>query len=185
MSDQQELGPVLLQIARDAIGTEFGYPARPFPPLPELQEPGAVFVTLKYREALRGCIGSLMAYRPLLEDVEENAQRAAFSDPRFLPLTMDELAKTRIEVSLLTPPEHLPCRDEDDALAQLRPRIDGVIFTTRGRRSTFLPQVWEELPDGRDFLAHLKQKAGLPPDFWSPDVVLERYQVQKWQEEDK
>lgn len=182
MSDSQQLGATLLLLARDAIGKEFGLPARPYVDLPELNDAGAVFVTLKYRDALRGCIGSLTAYRPLLEDVRENAQRTAFADPRFLPLSFDELADTRIEVSLLSPPTQMNFRDEADALAQLRPGVDGVIFSTRGRRSTFLPQVWEELSEPQEFLAHLKQKAGLAPDYWSPDVVLERYQVQKWKE---
>jgi len=179
---EDRLGSLLLQLARDAIGEKFGMTARTFTPLPELHKPGATFVTLRQSHRLRGCIGSLTAYRPLLEDVRGNACSAAFADPRFAPLTADELPATRIEVSLLTTPEQLHFRDENHALGLLRPHIDGVVLSARNCRATFLPQVWEELPQARQFIAHLKQKAGLPADFWGPDLVLERYQVQKWQE---
>ncbi len=176
------LGEALLILARDAIASRFGGASRPFDNLPELHAPGATFVTLTERGALRGCIGSLSAYRPLIDDVRENACAAAFSDPRFPPVRAGELASLRVEVSLLTPASPLSFRDEADALAQLRPHIDGVILRLRHYRATFLPQVWEQLPDPKTFLAHLKQKAGLPADFWSPDLALERYQVEKWKE---
>jgi len=182
MADDEELGTVLLQLARDAIGEEFGMAPRPFAHLPRLVEAGASFVTLRQGRTLRGCIGSLAAYRALLDDVRANACNAAFSDPRFAPLAEPELTTTRIEVSLLSAPERLQFRDEEDALQRLRPHIDGVIFSMQQRRSTFLPQVWEDLPDPRRFMSQLKQKAGLPPDFWSPEVILERYQVKKWKE---
>lgn len=176
------LGQTLLVLAHDAIAGAFGAAARPFEDLPALHTPGATFVTLTRQGALRGCIGSLCAYRPLLDDVRENARHAAFSDPRFLPVTAEEWPHLRVEVSLLTPALPLSFRDEADALAQLRPLVDGVIFSARGRRATFLPQVWEQLPSPGEFMAHLKQKAGLPPDYWSPEVKLERYQVEKWKE---
>jgi hypothetical protein len=140
-------------------------------------------VTLTQRGELRGCIGSLQAWRPLLQDVQDNARNAAFRDPRFSQLRKEELPITRVEVSLLTPAEPMSFHDEADALAQLRPEIDGVIFSASGRRSTFLPQVWEQLPDPAVFMAHLKQKAGLPAGYWGPDVRLERYAVKKWKEE--
>ena len=149
---------------------------------PWLAEPGATFVTLTQHGQLRGCIGSLQAQRPLLDDVKSNAVAAALHDPRFLPLKAEELDITRVEVSLLTPAQPMSFRDEADALAQLRPNVDGVIFQYGGYRSTFLPQVWEQLPQPREFMAHLKHKAGLPPDFWSPDVKLSRYTVEKWKE---
>lgn len=177
-----ELGTSLLQLARAAIASRFGAAPAQIPDLPELQEPGATFVTLMLRGDLRGCIGSLAATRPLAEDVMENARNAAFHDPRFPPLSPAEWADTSIEVSLLSPPEALHFKDEADAQAQLRPGVDGVVFTARGRRSTFLPQVWEQLPDPMDFMARLKMKAGLPPDHWGPEVRLERYQVRKWKE---
>jgi AmmeMemoRadiSam system protein A len=143
---------------------------------------GATFVTLTEYGNLRGCIGSLEAWRTLAQDVHENALAAAFRDPRFKPLSAEELPITCLEVSLLTPAEPINFTSEADALAQLRPDIDGVIFTAGGRRSTFLPQVWEQLPAPVVFMAHLKQKAGLRANYWGPDVRLERYTVKKWME---
>ncbi|MGB7500992.1 MAG: AmmeMemoRadiSam system protein A, partial [Azonexus sp.] len=124
-----DLGTTLLTLARNAIAAHFGLPqASVAVDLPELAKMGATFVTLTQRGELRGCIGSLEAWRPLLDDVQENARNAAFRDPRFEPLSADELPVTRVEVSLLTPPEPLTFTGEADALAQLRPDIDGVIF---------------------------------------------------------
>lgn len=175
-------GEALLKIARGAIAQHFGLPAEAVPELPELGEPGASFVTLTERGELRGCIGSLEARRPLGEDIRRNALAAAFHDPRFPPLDRSEFDAIRVEVSLLTPPVAMPVRDEADATAQLRPGIDGVVFSYRSARATFLPQVWESLPDPREFLAQLKRKAGLPADFWSSEVALARYEVTKWKE---
>ena len=177
-----ELGTALLRLARNAIAGHFGLPTTSVPDLPALHQPAATFVTLSQHGNLRGCIGSLEAWRPLLRDVQENAIAAAFRDPRFTPLRREELAITRVEVSLLTPPVAISFTSEADALAQLRPDVDGLIFSTGTRRSTFLPQVWEQLPEPADFLAHLKQKAGLPATYWGSDVRLERYTVEKWQE---
>ena len=176
------LGAALLFLARDAIGQRFGATSRRFADLPELHRPGATFVTLMKCGALRGCIGTLSAYRPLIDDVRANACAAAFSDPRFAPVDAAELPVIAVEVSLLTVPTPLSFTSEADALAQLQPNIDGVILRVRHYRATFLPQVWEQLPDAHSFMAHLKQKAGLPADYWSQDVVLERYQVEKWKE---
>ncbi len=176
------LGAALLIRARNAIGAEFGQPPAPEPDDSALSNPGAVFVTLTQQGRLRGCIGSLEAWRPLDADVRGNARAAAFRDPRFAPLTAEEFGRTRVEVSLLTPPSPLTFTDQEDAIRQLRPGVDGVIFEHRGQRGTFLPQVWENLPDRREFFAHLKQKAGLPTDFWAPDVKLFRYEVRKWKE---
>ncbi|MCG2577656.1 AmmeMemoRadiSam system protein A [Dechloromonas sp. XY25] len=175
-------GPSLLTLARNAIAGHFGLPPRPLDDTPELHENGASFVTLTQHGRLRGCIGSLEAWRPLAQDVRENALAAAFHDPRFEPLSADEWPATRVEVSLLTPAVALSFSDEADALAQLRPGVDGVIFSVGNRRSTFLPQVWEQLPDPALFMARLKQKAGLPVEYWSPSVRLERYAVRKWKE---
>ncbi len=175
-------GHVLLKLAREAIAAEFGHPLQPAPDLRWLQEPGATFVTLTQQGNLRGCIGSLAAYRPLLQDVRSNAVAAAFRDPRFDPLTAAELEWTRVEVSLLSTSESIEFADEQEALAQLRPCIDGVIFEYRHYRSTFLPQVWEQLPHPAEFMSQLKRKAGLPGDFWAPEVQLSRYTVDKWKE---
>lgn len=177
-----DLGNTLLALARNAIAGHFGQAAVDVADRPELHEPGATFVTLTRHGQLRGCIGSLEAWRPLGQDVRDNALAAAFRDPRFAPLTAGELPSIRVEVSLLTPPEPMSFADEADALAQLHPEIDGVILTAGRRRATFLPQVWEQLPAPAGFIAHLKQKAGLPADYWGPDVRLERYAVRKWKE---
>ncbi len=176
------LGSALLVTARNAIGERFGLVRQVVDALPELAEPGASFVTLTQDGALRGCIGSLEAQRPLATDVAENAFAAAFRDPRFAPLSERELAHTRVEVSLLTPAEPFPVLSEADALTRLRPGIDGLIFSYGRRRATFLPQVWESLADPRQFLVQLKLKAGLPGDFWHDQVVLARYGVRKWKE---
>lgn len=176
------LGEALLAIARNAIATQFDLPERAVAPHPQLERAGATFVTLTRNGALCGCIGSLEAYRALAVDVAENARAAAFRDPRFAPLESAELARTRIEVSLLAPAVAMTFADEADALAQLRPGVDGVILTHGGRRATFLPQVWETLPEPRRFLAQLKLKAGLPADFWDQRMSLARYAVKKWKE---
>jgi AmmeMemoRadiSam system protein A len=184
-----ERGRVLLALAREAIAAALDLlpsaARRPAPELaaPWLRAPGACFVTLTRQSRLRGCIGSVRARRPLVDDVRANARAAALSDPRFPPLTAGELPETRIEVSLLSAASPLPAASEDEALAALRPGIDGIILEIGGEsHATFLPQVWENLPSPRDFLAHLKQKAGLPPGFWSPDLRLHRYTVTKWTE---
>lgn len=182
-----EHGHILLQMARGAIARALGQavpPTQPAATAPWLQAPGATFVTLTQQGRLRGCIGSLQAHRPLHQDVEANAVAAALRDPRFAPLQVRELARTDIEVSLLSEREALVFGSEAEALAQLRPGVDGVVFECGPLRSTFLPQVWEQLPDAASFMAHLKQKAGLPADFWSPQVRLERYTVTQWKEAD-
>jgi AmmeMemoRadiSam system protein A len=145
-----------------------------------LEEPAATFVTLDLHGELRGCIGSLEARRSLYDDVTRNAHGAAFDDPRFLPLRADELTGVDIEVSVLTAPQPLPFTSEADALSRLRRGIDGVIFQYAGRRATLLPQVWEQLPDPREFLRHLKMKAGLPADLLAEGVELSVYQVERF-----
>lgn len=177
-----ELGRALLVRARNAIGTEFGRPPAPEPADPRLDEPGATFVTLRRHGELRGCIGSLEPWRTLDRDVRENALAAAFRDPRFPPLTAAELTQTDIEVSLLGAASPIAFESEADAVRQLRHGVDGVILEYGNRRGTFLPQVWDSLTEPKVFLDHLKQKAGLAPDFWAPDIVLRRYEVKKWKE---
>lgn len=145
---------------------------------PELQAVRATFVTLYKHGELRGCIGMLKAVRPLAEDIAENAFAAAFRDYRFSPLTEDELARLDIHLSLLTPPEAMVFVSEEDLLAQLRPGEDGLIIEEGARRGTFLPAVWESLPNPRQFLRHLKQKAGLPADYWSDTLRVSRYRAE-------
>ena len=175
-------GELLISLARAAISCEFGVHFSLRDDTPFLQRPGATFVTLKHGGKLRGCIGSLGAHRSLVEDVRANARAAAFQDPRFKPLNFEELASTSVEVSLLSALEPMTFRDEPDALAQLRPGIDGLVLEWGSHRGTFLPQVWENLPEPRQFLRELKRKAGLAPDFWDAALRLSRYTVAKWAE---
>ena len=182
MQTDQELGATLLRIARQAIDAQFGLATEPAPEGASTGHPGASFVTLTLKGRLRGCIGSLEAWRALADDVAANAVAAAFHDPRFAPLSPTEWAETRVEVSLLSPSEPMSFSSEADALAQLRPGRDGVILTFGLRRATFLPQVWASLPDPRQFMTQLKLKAGLGADFWDDDMALARYSVQKWKE---
>ena len=177
-----EKGSVLLPIARSAISGALGRVHSAEEGASWLQEKGACFVTLTQNEQLRGCIGTLEAHRPLLADVKANAQAAALRDPRFSPLTAAELEKTDIEVSLLSAMQALKFSGERDALMQLQPGVHGVVFEFGRHRSTFLPQVWEQLPNVEEFMAHLKYKAGLPPEFWADDVRLSYYTVSKWKE---
>lgn len=179
-----DAGVVLTELARGAIARELGLPARAHAAAPFLDEPGASFVTLRKGGELRGCIGTLRAQRPLGEDVAHNARAAAFADPRFAPLARHEFDAIRIEVSLLSAPVPLEAAGEGQLLAMLRPYVDGVVFEFGEQRSTFLPQVWQTLPDPRRFLAQLKRKAGLPADFWSDQVRISRYTVRKWSEDE-
>jgi AmmeMemoRadiSam system protein A len=180
----EEHGTVLLPIARAAIAQALGLVHEADETAPWLEEPGACFVTLTQEGELRGCIGTLEPRRSLLMDVKGNAVSAALRDPRFLPLTADELDITAVEVSLLSPTQAMDVAHEEHALAQLRPGIDGIVFEYGRYRSTFLPQVWEQLPQARQFMAHLKRKAGLPEDFWAEGVKLSRYTVTKWREQE-
>lgn len=179
-----EKGTVLLHLARAAIGRELGFDSQDYPRTAWLEEPGATFVTLTLNERLRGCIGSLEAYRPLIDDVRQNAVAAAFRDPRFMPLNETEFAYTLVEVSVLSKPEVLRFGSQDEALSQLNRGSDGVILEYGRFRATYLPQVWAHLPDPQSFIDELKVKAGLPEDFWSNDIRLSRYSVQKFSEAD-
>jgi AmmeMemoRadiSam system protein A len=177
-------GRILLRIARESVADALGLGAPGSYDDPWLREPGATFITLRWRGSLRGCVGSIQAYRPLFEDVWRNARASAFHDTRFRPLEREEYAGLSIEVSLLSSPEPLACSCEAEALAVLRPGIDGVILEYEECRGTFLPQVWEQLPDPYEFLGQLKRKAGLRSGFWAPEVRLSRYTVLKWTEEE-
>ncbi|MBI4190151.1 MAG: AmmeMemoRadiSam system protein A [Betaproteobacteria bacterium] len=181
----QDAGVVLLPLARASIAAQLGTTLAVHDAADWLRHTGACFVTLMQRGELRGCIGTLEAHRALGEDVKANAVAAAFRDPRFAPLEKHEFEMISVEVSVLSAVESLVFRNEEDALAQLKPEIDGVIFEYGYHRSTFLPQVWEDFSDPRVFLGHLKYKAGLPPDFWDPTVKLSRYTVIKWSETDQ
>lgn len=178
-----DAGEVLLPLARAAIAAELGFKREAREDYPWLREHGACFVTITREGSLRGCIGTLRPHRPLGEDVKANAVAAAFHDPRFSPLAPDELETVALEVSVLSALEPIAFRDEADALGQLRPGVDGLVFEYGHHSATFLPQVWESLKEPVEFLAHLKYKAGLPPDFWDKEVRLWRYRVAKWREQ--
>lgn len=184
MSHEQGAGNVLLPIARASIAQALARPLEAPEDAPWLQEWGASFVTLTQQGQLRGCIGSLQAHRALLADVKANAVAAALQDPRFAPLSAHELEITEIEVSLLSGMQPMAFSSESEALAQLRPGEDGVVLEYGRYRSTFLPQVWDQLPSAPLFLAQLKQKAGLPAQFWASEVRLQRYTVRKFRESD-
>lgn len=147
-----------------------------------LLQPGASFVTLMQHGQLRGCIGSLQPYLPLLEDIRKNAVSAALHDSRFLPMTQHEFNSIAIEVSVLSDLHRIDFTDEADAIEQMLPGIDGIVFEYGNCRSTFLPQVWDSIPDPQQFLENLKIKAQLPGDFWAVDIRLFRYTVNSWHE---
>ena len=178
-----DAGANLLVIARHAIAMVLGRTAEGVDTSAAwLSQPGACFVTLTQHGQLRGCMGSLQAHRSLLHDLQDNAVAAALRDPRFVPVTGPELDSLRIEVSVLSPPGPLTVESEADLLATLRPHIDGLIVQDGLHRATFLPQVWEQLPDPREFVSRLKQKAGLSATAWSASMQWQRYSVQKWSE---
>jgi len=178
-------GRVLLALARSAIARHLRAEGSvPMPQAAWMAQPGASFITLKKGGALRGCIGSLEAHRTLGEDVAANAVAAATADPRFGPVTLDEWPAIEVEVSLLSTPKLLPFASDAELYAALQPGEDGVILEFEGRRATFLPQVWEALPDKRSFLRELAAKAGLPAGTRLAQCTVRRYRVAKWAESD-
>jgi uncharacterized protein len=178
---------ILLKLARQAL-TEAVNGRQPlrlnvkqFPP--RLQELGASFVTLTSRGLLRGCIGALEPFQALAQDVCEHAAAAALQDYRFPPVRPDELPEILIEISRLTIPEPLSYESPGNLLQKLRPGIDGVILIDGYRRATFLPQVWEKLPDKAQFLDHLCEKMGSPADAWRRRILqVSTYQVEEFHE---
>ncbi len=177
----------LLIEARRAIEQAVG--GKDLPPLdpkqvpPRLSQPGATFVTLTLEGRLRGCIGTLEARQPLIEDVREHAVSAALQDYRFPPVRLAEVDRLRIEISRLTPPQPLDYDSPLDLLRQLRPGIDGVVIRDEGRRATFLPQVWQSLPDPEDFLDQLCLKMGAPRKLWRlKKLSVQIYQVEEFHE---
>ena len=179
-------GVELLCLARDSI--EYGLVhERPLPvdytELPRaLADMAATFTTLRYGGNLRGCCGTLEAVRPLAEDVAHSAFRAAFRDVRFEPVGKHELEAVRLEVSVLSSLEPVPFSSEADLLRRLTPGVDGLVIIAEGRRATFLPKVWEMLPDPRQFLVALKAKCGLPDKYWSERLEFQRYRTTSYTE---
>ena len=150
----------------------------------DLRREGASFVTLTIGGQLRGCIGALEAYQPLVLDVQEHAAAAASEDYRFRPVRPEEVPLLEIEISRLTPTQALSYTDAQDLIAQLRPGLDGVLIRDGGRRATFLPQVWEKLPDPQNFMSHLCVKMGAPENYWQTKKLdVYTYQVEEFKEE--
>jgi AmmeMemoRadiSam system protein A len=177
----------LLTLARNAISLAIKGQAQPKIDVAGLSEllkaDGAAFVTLTKNKELRGCIGALEAYQPLVNDVREHAIAAALEDYRFPPVSSDELAAILIEISRLTQPRPLEYIDSESLIQLLRPGVDGVILTDGMRRATFLPQVWEQLPNPEDFLGHLCHKMGANPDTWQKKhLAVSTYQVEEFHE---
>ena len=176
---------ILLKFARESVQATVRRQRLPAPTWKELptrlEEPGASFVTLTIGDRLRGCIGTLQAMIPLAEDVILRASAAAKDDPRFPPVSEHELPNLSIEVSVLTDPQPLPFADASDLITKLRPEIDGVILTYGRQRATFLPQVWERVPEPAQFLEMLCRKAALPADAWRTlPVQISTYQVESF-----
>lgn len=175
-----ERGLVLLREAWHAIDAAVLGRASPTSSIEGFEAHGASFVTLEHAGALRGCLGTLQAWRPVIDDVRANARAAALRDPRFPPVTPGELAALEIEVAELGAPRDFEVASEAAACARLRPGRDGVILRHRDRQATFLPKVWEKLPDPAAFLAALKRKAGFQHDHWDREIRLWRYTVRAW-----
>ena len=177
----------LLQLARQAL--EAGVRGQALPRLDlakissRLGQPGASFVTLTRHGELRGCVGALEAYQSIAEDVREHAIAAALQDYRFPPVQPHELSEIKIEISCLTTPQDLEYAQPGDLPGALRPHIDGVTLFDGWRRATFLPQVWEKLPEPQAFLSHLCQKMGVAPDLWfQRKLRVQTYQVEEFSE---
>ena len=184
----EEQGQVLVRLARQTIARKLGRQVAEVDEsslaIAPLQAGHGTFVTLHLAGELRGCIGNLTASESVVDGVRRNANNAAFHDPRFAPLTIGELDAVEIEVSILTDPQPLEYEGPEDLLARLRPGIDGVIIKKGFASATFLPQVWEQLPESRDFLAYLCRKAGLASDAWlHADLKVSTYQVQYFSED--
>ncbi|MDY6881358.1 MAG: AmmeMemoRadiSam system protein A [Desulfatiglans sp.] len=181
-------GRYLLALARETIEAELFAKKRPQGSnrvLPaKFDEQRGTFVTLTIGGGLRGCIGHIIPHESLLEGIRINAINAAFRDPRFRPISKKEWKGVKIEISILTDPEPLSYSSSEDLLEKLTPDIDGVILKKGHRQSTFLPQVWEQLPEKEEFLTHLCIKAGLDGDAWKErDLEISIYQVQAFEEE--
>ncbi len=181
-SQQREL----LRLARQTIAKGCTHSAPPEIELesqPELfQQHLASFVTLQKLGELRGCVGSLKAYRPLVEDVVHNAFASAFRDHRFQPVAEKELTDIKVEISILSPMELMPVKTEEELVSTMVPQKDGILIQSSQYSATFLPQVWEQLPDPHLFLTHLKRKAGLGDNQWPEDMQCFRYCCYKFKE---
>ena len=178
---------LLLALARNTIATALSTGQNPpvrlddFPK--ELRNIQSSFVTLRLNEQLRGCIGALQAREALVVDVAKHAYAAAFRDPRFPPLTASEFEQVTIEVSVLSPQIEIPCKSEAELLQCLQPNVDGLTLRDGHQHATFLPSVWEQLPNKKQFLQQLKRKAGMPDNYWSKSLQVSRYTTTQFEEQ--
>ena len=176
----------LLALARSVVAARLASGSVVAPPeelSPAIREARGCFVTLHKQGVLRGCIGTIEPLNALVDGVSENAINAAFRDPRFPPLETHELAQVNFEISVLTVPRKLVFKDGEDLKRQLQPSVHGVILSRGGRRATFLPQVWEQLPDPESFLGHLCRKGGLESLCWQdPRTTVEVYEAEFFEE---
>jgi AmmeMemoRadiSam system protein A len=173
----------LFLLARCSIESKWGVDKTTAPVIDDIiRENSASFVTLTISGVLRGCVGSLVSYQPLYKDIESNSYAAAFKDPRFPPLTIDEYENIEVEVSILSTPEEIFFDTVDELKEIVRPHIDGIIFSVFGRKATFLPQVWDQLSDFDSFFSHLSLKAGLGPEPDFENCSISRYQVERFHE---
>lgn len=175
-------GTVLIRLAREAIGAALGGPPVTKPALPRLDEPGACFVSLKQGEALRGCIGNLRISPTLYDAVVHNAEAAALHDPRFSPLRRDELGRTRIEISLMSPLEPIPAGTRAELLAHLRVGVDGLVLSAGPHSAVFIPAMWEQIPDADEFIDHLLAKGRFPRGRWPAGMHAERFTAEHFVE---
>lgn len=176
--DAQERA-TLLELARQSLaeGLKSGHGAVVSVPdyTPKLREKRASFVTLRLAGCLRGCIGSLEAFRALVIDVADRAYAAGFRDPRFDPIDAEELPEIELEISVLSPPELMAVASESELIQQARPAVDGLLLQSSRYRGTLLPSVWQSVPSAADFVAALCQKAGIPDGSWPDDLRVFRY----------
>ncbi|MBU0682339.1 MAG: AmmeMemoRadiSam system protein A [Proteobacteria bacterium] len=185
----KEQGDILVRLAKSTIATLLGAKqAEQITPqelsAPEFQEKRGVFVTLHKKGQLRGCVGSLTGSETILEAIRHQAENAAFYDSRFNRVQADELPDIKVEISILSEPAPLTFSDPEDLVRKVRPQIDGVILSCGRHQATFLPQVWDQLPDPKDFLGHLAMKAGLLREGWkNKGVEISTYQVQHFGEQ--
>lgn len=177
-----DTGDVLIKLARDAITAALGGAAIIKPALGRLDEPGACFVSLKQGEALRGCIGNLRTSPTLYDAVVHNAEAAALHDPRFSPLRRDELARTRIEISLMSPLSEIPARTRAELIEHLRPGVDGLVLSDGLHSAVFIPAMWEQIPDVNEFIDHLLIKGRFTRMGWPPGMRAERFTAEHFVE---
>ena len=178
------MGRFLVKIAWSTLESDLLGKSTDLPQGQWLQEQRACFVTLHRSGELRGCVGSMLAYRPLFEDIQDNTRAAAFRDPRFPAVSASEIESLSLEVSLLSPLESVIFHSESDLISQLRPGVDGLLLEHGYHRGTFLPAVWASLSEPALFWSRLKTKAGIPKDFWSPEFKVQRYTTRTWSDAD-